>query len=103
MTFDLKSVELHFDAQTNTHTTAPVVISTELPAIIPKGPNLSPNQRSVLGLIGDAKGIPQDELFDQARKIGIGKNRRATLYDICKALKDKGLTYEFDGRWFLSN
>ena len=57
----------------------------------------------MLGLIGDAKGIPQDELFDQARKIGIGKNRRATLYDICRALKDKGLTYEFDGRWFLSN
>ncbi len=103
VTFDLKSVELHFDAETDTHTTAPVVICAEVPAIVSAGPQLSPNQRSVLNIIGDPKGTPQEELFNQAKQMGIGKNRRATLYDICRALKDKGLAYEFDGRWFLSN
>jgi hypothetical protein len=103
VTFDLKSIELHFDPETDTTTSAPVVIPADAPTTIPTGPNLSPNQRSVLNLIGDAKGIPQDELFDKAREMGIGKNRRATLYDICRALKEKGLVYEFNGRWFLPN
>src|SRR5262249_51509762 len=103
VTFDLKSVELHFDTETNTSTTAPILVAAEASAIISAGPQLSPNQRSVLNLIGDPKGIPQEELFNQAKQMGIGRNRRATLYDICRALKDKGLAYEFDGRWFLSN
>ena len=100
--FELKGVELHFDPETNTTTTAPVVIPTEAPAIVPKGPTVSPNQRSVLNIVADAKadGIIQDDLFDRAREIGIGTSRRATLYDICRALKDKGLAYEFNGRWF---
>jgi energy-coupling factor transporter ATP-binding protein EcfA2 len=101
--FELKTVELHFDPETNTTTTAPVVIPADAPTIISSGPNLSPNQRSALNLLGDSKGIPQEELFERMREMGIGKNRRATLYDICRALKDKGLAYEFDGRWFLSN
>jgi len=103
VTFDLKSVELHFDPETNTSTTAPVVIPADAPISISSGPNLSPNQRSVLNLLGDPKGIPQEELFNQMREMGIGKNRRATLYDICRALKDKQLACEYDGRWFLSN
>ena len=40
--FDLKSVELHFDAETNTTTTAPVVIAAEAPINIPRGPTLNP-------------------------------------------------------------
>src|SRR4029079_8286928 len=43
VTFELKGIELHFDPETNTTTTAPVVIPTEAPAIVPKGPNVSAN------------------------------------------------------------
>jgi hypothetical protein len=103
VTFELKSIELHFDPETNTSTTAPLVIPADAPATIAAGPNLSPNQRSGLNLLGDPQGIPQDEWFDKAREMGIGRSRRATLYDISKALKDKGLAYEFNGRWFLSH
>src|SRR5690348_10290376 len=46
VTFDLKSVELHFDPETNTSTTAPIVIPADAPISISSGPNLSPNQRS---------------------------------------------------------
>jgi len=52
--FDLKSVELHFDAETDTHTTRPVVIRAESPVNIPRGPTLTPNQTTMLNLIGDA-------------------------------------------------
>src|SRR5262249_61797474 len=76
VTFDLKSVELHFDSETNTSTTAPVVVPAEAPAIISAGPQLSPNQRSMLSLIGGPNGIAQEELFNQAREMGIGRNRR---------------------------
>jgi len=103
VTFDLKGIELHFDSETNTSTTAPVVVSADAPTMVASGPSLSPNQRSALNLLGEPHGIPQDELFNKMREMGIGKNRRATLYDICNALKDKGLAYEFNGLWFLSN
>jgi AAA domain len=106
VTFDLKSVELHYDQETNTTTTAPVVIPAEASlASAPKGPNLSANQRSMLNILEDAGqgGLTQDEWFDRAREMGLGKNRIATLYDLRKALKDKRLVYEFNDRWFLSN
>src|SRR5262249_55658349 len=84
VTFGLKSIDLHYDAETNITTTAPVVIHTEAPAIAARGPNLTANQRTVLSIIADSMpdGIQQDDLFDRAREMGIGKTRRATLYDI---------------------
>ena len=49
------------------------------------------------------QGIQQKDLFDRAREMGIGKNRPATAYNVCSALKGKGLVYEFNGRWLLSS
>jgi hypothetical protein len=105
VTFDLHSVELHFEPETDTRTTAPVVIPAEAPVTIANRPKLTLNQQSVLSLIEDGMpdGRMRHELASRAKDIGIGKNRPAAIYDICKALKDKGLAYEFNERWFLSN
>ena len=105
-TFDLKSIELHFDAETGKATTAPILIPAEAPSVAAsKGPNLTANQRSMLTLLQEAgsAGIDQSQWDERARAIGIGTKRHATLYDLRKALKDKGLVYEFNERWFLSN
>ena len=101
--FALKSVDLHFDPETNITTTAPVVIPTEAPAgTAPRGPKLTPNQRSMLNIIEEAgaNGLTHDEWFDRTKAIGIGRIREATFYDIRKALKDKKLVYTFNERWF---
>ncbi|MGH6865569.1 MAG: AAA family ATPase [Methyloceanibacter sp.] len=106
VTFKLESVELHYDPDTENRTTAPVVIPVEASALsAPKGPNLTANQRSMLNILEEAGrgGLSQEEWFELARARGIGKNRIATLYDLRKALKDKGLVYEFNGQWYLSN
>ena len=105
VTFELKSVELHYDADTSVSTTAPVVIQAEVTTIATaKGFNLTANQRSMLNLIEEAgkDGLTQEEWFDKAREIGIGRSRIATLYDLRKALKDKGLVHTYGDRWFLS-
>jgi hypothetical protein len=104
VTFTLESVELHYDPETDNRTTAPVVIPIEAASIsAAKGPDLrSLNHRAALRIIKDSmpNGIEQDELFDRLREMDIGKRRRPLLYEIVGALKDKGLIYEFNGRWF---
>ena len=59
----------------------------------------------MFGILEDAGqgGLTQDEWFERTKAIGIGKSRAATHYDISKALKAKGLVYEFNDRWFLSH
>ena len=103
VTFTLKSIELHHDPETNITTTAPVVIQTEAAmGTATRGPKLTPNQRSVLSLIQEAgtAGLTNDEWFEAAKAIGIGEARKATFWDIRKALKDKKLVYTFNERWF---
>jgi hypothetical protein len=105
VTFKLHSVELYRDPETDKPTAAPVILPAEAPVIASRSPNLTPNQRSTLGIIADTMldGILTDELADKLKEIGIGTKRAATVYDLCRALKEKGLAYEFNGRWFLSS
>jgi hypothetical protein len=103
VTFTLKSIDLHFDPEANITTKAPIVIPTEAPASAsPKGPKLTPNQRSMLNIVEEAgpNGLSNDEWLEGAKAIGIGRTREATFYDIRKALKDKKLIYTFNERWF---
>jgi hypothetical protein len=69
--FKIEGVELHFDPETNVHTTAPVVIPSDgIPIIQPAGPKLTANQQTVLNILHDAgrEGLEQEEWFDKAKK-----------------------------------
>jgi hypothetical protein len=101
--FTLKSVQLHFDPETNITTDAPVVIPAEAPvSAAPKGPRLTANQRSMLNIVEEAgkEGLSHDEWFSRANDMGLCR-RRATFYDIRKVLYDRKLIYTFNERWFL--
>jgi hypothetical protein len=67
-----------------------------------RGPRLTANQQSMLNILEDAglSGLTTDEWNDKARDNGIGTSRRATLMDLRKALKDKGLVHSYADRWY---
>jgi AAA domain len=100
VTFDLKSVELHHDPETNITTTAPVVIQSEAAATGEKPKKLALNQRLVLGIIQDAgkDGLELEEWRLAAEAQGV--TRRATFYDSKQTLKSRKLGYQFNERWF---
>jgi hypothetical protein len=57
---------------------------------------------TILHATGQA-GLTLAEWNQQARNIGIGGKRDATLYDLRQALKSKNLVREFNGRWTTAN
>jgi AAA domain len=71
------------------------------PAQNQRGPKLSANQRVMFRLLHDAgaAGLSVEEWNDQARELDIGKTRKAILWELRGALKDKGLVCEYAGRW----
>jgi hypothetical protein len=78
-----------------------VVVPTEISKPAEIGPKLSENQRTMFSILYDAgpKGLLTEEWNERARKVGIGANRKATLYDLRMALKDKRFVREFGDRW----
>jgi len=105
--FTLKSVELHRDNDTGLVTTAPIVLPAEAPtaAKAASGPKLTANQRSMLNILDDAStaGLTTEDWYEKARENGIGVSRRATLMDLRKALKDKGLVHSYADRWSITH
>ena len=66
-------------------------------------PRLTPNQQTMLSILEDAPtGPTTDEWNDLARKEGLGAHRAATLHDLRKGLKAKGLIVQTKGRWFVA-
>lgn len=83
-----------------------VVRPEETPAAsMSSEPRLSKNQTTMFTILhatGQA-GLTLAEWNQQARNIGIGGKRDATLYDLRQALKSKNLVREFNGRWTTAN
>ena len=71
----------------------------------PNEPKLSMNQRVMFRLLHDAgsAGLTVDAWNEQARALDIGKTRKAILWEIREALKDKGLVREYNGRWTVAH
>jgi hypothetical protein len=74
-------------------------VSTEV-AMKPAS-KLSANQQTFFRLLFDAgsEGLTLDEWNSQARAVGIGASRKATLHDLRKALEDRSMVREYGGRW----
>ena len=45
------------------------------------------------------QGLTQEDWSQQARELGIGSRRPATLHDLRKALLDRGLVRNYGDRW----
>jgi hypothetical protein len=96
----LETVDLGWDDDGEPITSC--VITPANPASIPvKTPRLTANQQTMLGMIEDAgaAGIDTEALYEKARAQGIGITRHATLHDLTRGLKKKGLVHEYGGRW----
>jgi hypothetical protein len=63
-------------------------------------PRLTANQQTFYRILYDAPdGLTLEEWNEEAKKLGIGINRKATLHDLRKALEDKRMVREYGGRW----
>jgi hypothetical protein len=87
--------------------TVNIVSSDDVALLAPskRESKLSPNQRVMFGLLHNAgpRGLSVEEWNDQARELDIGKTRKATLWELRGALKDKGLVREYAGRWTVAH
>jgi hypothetical protein len=96
----LKTVDLGWDNDGEPITSCVIEPAMEIPRVA-KQDHLKPNQETMLYLITDAgpAGIDTEALYEKARLLGIGTKRHATLHDVTRALKKKGLVHEYGGRW----
>ena len=60
---------------------------------------LTKNQQTMFAILVNAKRLTTDEWNEQAREAGIGVARRADLFDIKDALKDKKLVTQLGEQW----
>jgi hypothetical protein len=69
------------------------------------GPKLTPNQDTMLSILIEAGpgGRDVEKWNEEARDVGIGIKRKATLHDIRNGLKKKGLVHTTMGRWYVTN
>jgi hypothetical protein len=83
--------------------TSAAVEPTDAPAASQPRAKLTPNQRTMLTLLGEAGvgGLHVDEWNEKAKQAGLANHRRATLVDLRDALRHKGLVAERQGRWFV--
>jgi hypothetical protein len=78
-----------------------VIVPTEAASSAPGEPRLTPNQRTMFGILHSAgsRGLSLEEWNERAREAGIGKSRKADLYDLRAALKGKGMIVETITGW----
>jgi len=62
---------------------------------------LTANQQTFFRILHDAgeRGLIPEEWNARAKEAGIGINRKATLFDLRKALEDRRMVREYGGRW----
>lgn len=79
--------------------------AVEATAAKPGDPRLSPNQRAMFRLLHNAgsAGLTVEDWNEQARTLDIGVKRKAVLWEIREALKEKGLVREYNGRWSVAH
>jgi hypothetical protein len=68
-------------------------------------PKLTPNQTTAFGILHDAgaTGLSQDDWNAALREAGIGVKRPATINDLRRDLKSKGLVRNYGDRWIVSH
>lgn len=101
----LELVEVGTDDDDETITSCVVVPVDVVATATTVGPKLTANQQTMLTILIEAgpDGLTVDEWNEKAREVGIGTNRKATLYDIRKVLnKDKKLVHETMDRWYVT-
>ena len=100
----LEKVEIGIDEDGAPITSCVVVPAEVTEASHENGQKLTANQHSMLNILEDAgpAGLATEEWNDEARKHGIGATRRATLFDLRKALKDKKLVHSYGDRWYVT-
>ena len=83
--------------------TSCVVEQTEL-TVEPQGERLSQNLQTMFAVLTEAMphGLTTDDWTERARAAGLDPKRKATFWDWRKALKDKRLVHETQGRWFVT-
>jgi hypothetical protein len=79
--------------------TSCVVVPSEAVAAPDRGPRLTANQRTMFGILYEAGTLSVEDWNRQARAAGLGEKRKADLYDLRQALKEKGLVYEGMNGW----
>src|SRR6185312_13471928 len=101
----LEVVEVGQDAHDKPITSCVVIADEAPPAPEALSHKLTPNQQSMLNILDDAgpAGLSVEEWNDKARENGLGINRRMSLMDYRKALKDKKLVHEDAGHWYITN
>jgi hypothetical protein len=100
LAFRLETVEVGTDDDGDPITSCVVEPADAVP--VSAADPLTANQKTMFGILHDAgaAGLLLDEWNGRTKDAGIGKTRHATLYDIRKALEDKGLVREAGaGRW----
>ena len=102
--FAFKSVEHAFGTDEDGEPITVNIVSddhVDVPTARAIGPRLSPNAKTAFGILQDAgnAGLEQSIWNDQLREAGIGTKRAATLNDIRRELKSKGLVREYNSRW----
>ena len=76
--------------------TSLVVLEDKTPAVAgDMKAKLSKNQKTMLGILHTAKRLSVSEWNEKAKEAGLGVTRRADLYDLREALKDKRLVSQF--------
>ncbi|WP_225187593.1 AAA family ATPase [Bradyrhizobium sp. IC3195] len=81
--------------------TVNVVETADAPAPMSRSTKLSANQQTFFRILHDAgaAGLTLEEWNSEAKALGIGANRKATLHDLRKALEDRSMVRESAGRW----
>ncbi|PSO29827.1 AAA family ATPase [Bradyrhizobium sp. MOS002] len=81
--------------------TVNIVEAADAPAPPSRSPKLSSNQQTFYRLLYDAgdAGLTLEEWNNEAKAVGLGANRKATLHDLRKALEDRSMVRECGGRW----
>jgi hypothetical protein len=104
ITSALETVEVGQDANGETITSCVVVPSEASAMTEARGPRLTPNQQSMLGILDDAgkDGLTLEDWNAKARDNGLGVKRRTDLMDYRKALKDKRLIHSYLDRWYVT-
>ncbi|WP_314961502.1 AAA family ATPase [Bradyrhizobium cosmicum] len=101
--FRLEPIDLGTDSDGDKISTAIVSIDPiDAPAATKtREPKLSPDQKTMLRLLHEAKpaGLSTADWNDKGRAVGVGRTRRATLNDIQARLKELSLVREYSGQW----
>ena len=77
-----------------------MVVEVEAPAESARGPRLTPNQATFLGVLQEAaRPLSWDEWMEKGKEAGLDTKRRAWAWDLRHELRKKGLVYEGSNGW----